>query len=278
MALDDVPAELVPEPERPLEVHPPRRPPRRWRPARTLVRAWVSAETSTSNQAPSPPGRGRPRSGRCRRRRSRRRARSTPGRRRQRMRARRSPRSSSRSIGADVGDDAGEHAARSCPRGPVLARGAGSGKPRSRQASPRGSVHLRSGLSRRKIAKFTDKSRTRQRRDEAIDAGNAERAARMCARAHVRGERLAGCTLPRSGPTAGEIRAAGDAPEYGMHIVNVTPPIAAASRFVRDPRLRRRSPRRRRGVGRHDQPRRHRLGARSGRTSMPGCSPASGRR
>jgi polysaccharide export outer membrane protein len=42
---------------------------------------------------------------------------------------------------------------------------------------------------------------------------------------------IAGCTLPRSGPTAGEIKSAGNAPEYGMHIVNVTPPIAAAASF-----------------------------------------------
>jgi polysaccharide export outer membrane protein len=43
---------------------------------------------------------------------------------------------------------------------------------------------------------------------------------------------LAGCTMPRSGPTAGEIKQAGDMPEYGMHIVNVTPGVAAASRSV----------------------------------------------
>ena len=41
---------------------------------------------------------------------------------------------------------------------------------------------------------------------------------------------VAGCTLPRSGPTAGEILSAGDVPEYGMHVVTVTPGIAAASR------------------------------------------------
>lgn len=44
------------------------------------------------------------------------------------------------------------------------------------------------------------------------------------------GVMLAGCTLPRSGPTAGEIRAAGSAVDYDMHIVTVTPAIAAASR------------------------------------------------
>ena len=43
---------------------------------------------------------------------------------------------------------------------------------------------------------------------------------------------LAGCTLPRSGPTAGEIKAAGDVPQYDMHIVTVTPGVAAASRSV----------------------------------------------
>ena len=42
----------------------------------------------------------------------------------------------------------------------------------------------------------------------------------------------AGCTLPRSGPTAGEIEAAGNLPQYDMHIVPVTPGVAAASRTV----------------------------------------------
>ncbi len=41
---------------------------------------------------------------------------------------------------------------------------------------------------------------------------------------------LAGCTLPRSGPTAGEILRAGDDPELGLHIVAVTPSVAAAAR------------------------------------------------
>jgi polysaccharide export outer membrane protein len=41
---------------------------------------------------------------------------------------------------------------------------------------------------------------------------------------------LAGCVMPRSGPTAGEIRRAASTPEYDMHVVRVTPPIAAASR------------------------------------------------
>ena len=41
-----------------------------------------------------------------------------------------------------------------------------------------------------------------------------------------------GCTLPRSGPTAGEIRKAGNVPQYDMHIVTVTPGVAAASRSV----------------------------------------------
>jgi polysaccharide biosynthesis/export protein len=43
---------------------------------------------------------------------------------------------------------------------------------------------------------------------------------------------LAGCTMPRSGPTASEIKRGGDVPQYDMHIVNVTPGIAAASRSV----------------------------------------------
>jgi polysaccharide export outer membrane protein len=43
---------------------------------------------------------------------------------------------------------------------------------------------------------------------------------------------VAGCTLPRSGPTADEIRAAGDLPQYNFHVVNVTPAVAAASRQV----------------------------------------------
>jgi polysaccharide biosynthesis/export protein len=41
---------------------------------------------------------------------------------------------------------------------------------------------------------------------------------------------VAGCTLPRSGPTAREILSGGDNPEYGLHIVDVTPQVAAASR------------------------------------------------
>ena len=38
--------------------------------------------------------------------------------------------------------------------------------------------------------------------------------------------------MPRSGPTAGEIKQAGDLPQYDMHIVTVTPGVAAASRSV----------------------------------------------
>jgi polysaccharide export outer membrane protein len=57
-------------------------------------------------------------------------------------------------------------------------------------------------------------------------------AAAQVARAIMCVAALASCTLPRSGPTAGEIEAAGDVPEYGLHIVTVTPPIAAASRFT----------------------------------------------
>ena len=41
---------------------------------------------------------------------------------------------------------------------------------------------------------------------------------------------LAGCALPRSGPTLGEIKRGGDDPALDMHVVEVTPPIAAASR------------------------------------------------
>jgi polysaccharide export outer membrane protein len=41
---------------------------------------------------------------------------------------------------------------------------------------------------------------------------------------------MAGCTLPRSGPTAGEIKSASKSPAGDMHIVTVTPGIAAAAR------------------------------------------------
>jgi polysaccharide biosynthesis/export protein len=41
---------------------------------------------------------------------------------------------------------------------------------------------------------------------------------------------LPGCTLPRSGPTAGEIKQAAALSQYGMHLVTVTPSVAAASR------------------------------------------------
>ena len=41
---------------------------------------------------------------------------------------------------------------------------------------------------------------------------------------------LAGCTLPRSGPTSGEILNAASAEEYGMHVVNVTPGVASVAR------------------------------------------------
>jgi polysaccharide export outer membrane protein len=43
---------------------------------------------------------------------------------------------------------------------------------------------------------------------------------------------LAGCVMPRSGPSAREIRAATRVPQYDMHLVNVTPTVAAASRSV----------------------------------------------
>jgi polysaccharide biosynthesis/export protein len=45
----------------------------------------------------------------------------------------------------------------------------------------------------------------------------------------VVGAMVAGCALPRSGPTAREIREGGDSPEYGLHIVTVTPTVAAAT-------------------------------------------------
>ncbi len=41
---------------------------------------------------------------------------------------------------------------------------------------------------------------------------------------------LAGCTIPRTGPTAGDILQAGKDAELGMHIVPVTPAIAIATR------------------------------------------------
>ena len=41
---------------------------------------------------------------------------------------------------------------------------------------------------------------------------------------------VAGCALPRSGPTLGEIKRGGNDPALDMHVVEVTPPIAAASR------------------------------------------------
>jgi polysaccharide export outer membrane protein len=40
---------------------------------------------------------------------------------------------------------------------------------------------------------------------------------------------VAGCTLPRSGPTAREIKSAANVPALDMHIVTVTPQIAAAA-------------------------------------------------
>lgn len=42
---------------------------------------------------------------------------------------------------------------------------------------------------------------------------------------------VAGCTLPRSGPTTREILSGGDNPEIGLHIVNVTPAVAAATHY-----------------------------------------------
>ncbi len=43
---------------------------------------------------------------------------------------------------------------------------------------------------------------------------------------------LSGCVLPRSGPSLGQIRRAAEVPGYDMHLVEVTPPVAAASRSV----------------------------------------------
>lgn len=43
---------------------------------------------------------------------------------------------------------------------------------------------------------------------------------------------LTGCTLPRSGPTSSEIFAAARSDELGVHVVEVNPSIAAATRFV----------------------------------------------
>lgn len=43
---------------------------------------------------------------------------------------------------------------------------------------------------------------------------------------------LSGCILPRPGPNAGEIRRAAEVPGYDMHLVEVTPAVAQASRKV----------------------------------------------
>ncbi len=43
---------------------------------------------------------------------------------------------------------------------------------------------------------------------------------------------LAGCTLPRSGPTASEIHTASSNKEFGVHVVSVDPSIAAATRYI----------------------------------------------
>ncbi len=43
---------------------------------------------------------------------------------------------------------------------------------------------------------------------------------------------MTACTLPRSGPTAGEIRAAANAPGYDMKVITVTPAVAAQTREV----------------------------------------------
>jgi polysaccharide export outer membrane protein len=65
--------------------------------------------------------------------------------------------------------------------------------------------------------------------DEAVM--QALRTAAHVVRAALVAAALAGCTLPRSGPTAGEILAAGDQPELGLHIVNVNPAIAQTTRL-----------------------------------------------
>ncbi len=43
---------------------------------------------------------------------------------------------------------------------------------------------------------------------------------------------LSGCVLPRSGPSMRQIERAADVPGYDMHVVDVTPTVAAASRSV----------------------------------------------
>ncbi len=56
------------------------------------------------------------------------------------------------------------------------------------------------------------------------------RAMSRCATAALVAVAVAGCTLPRSGPTAGEIMSAARSPQGDMHVVTVTPAIAEAAR------------------------------------------------
>jgi len=58
-----------------------------------------------------------------------------------------------------------------------------------------------------------------------------KRSAAQCAHAIALVAAVAGCTVPRSGPTVRQILSAGEIPEYNVLIVEVTPPIAAATRF-----------------------------------------------
>ena len=46
----------------------------------------------------------------------------------------------------------------------------------------------------------------------------------------ILGMTLQGCTIPRSGPTAGAIKATADDPASDMHVVHVTPEIAQIAR------------------------------------------------
>ncbi len=52
----------------------------------------------------------------------------------------------------------------------------------------------------------------------------------MLVNALIVGLALNGCTIPRSGPTAGAIKADASDPAYDMHVVRVTPTIAAIAR------------------------------------------------
>jgi polysaccharide biosynthesis/export protein len=71
---------------------------------------------------------------------------------------------------------------------------------------------------------------------------------------------LGACTLPRSGPTAGEILSASTRAEGGFLVVPVTPSVAAASRAPETLGFGRGLDRPRPRLGRHDRGRRHHLG------------------